>query len=76
MAVRNSHARSSRNYVSFNYNGLLISLYNKNCYSPKSRLYSLKKKITTGKIVLPETLSPYKIYNYCDDGTVEPMFIK
>ena len=56
MAVRNQNSRQSRNDVTFSINGIYITLIPKDWTTPKSYLYSIKKRILENKIEIPSIL--------------------
>lgn len=69
MAVRNSTSRTSTNTVSLKVGDIYITLMQKDWTVGKAYLYSVKKRILSGKIQVPSIdtktgLSPYLI-GYC-----------
>lgn len=69
MAVRNQHSRQSTNTVSMNINGIFITLIQKDSTVGKQYLYYIKKRILSGKIVIPSIeektgISPF-LLGYC-----------
>jgi hypothetical protein len=53
MAVRSQNSRQSKNDVTFIINNIYVTLLPKNWETPKSYLYSIKKRILEGKIEIP-----------------------
>ena len=73
MAVRNSTARTSTNTVSVTINGIYITLMQKDWTVGKQYLYSIKKRILSGKIQIPSIeektgIAPY-LLGYCHKET-------
>jgi len=77
MSVRATHARHQSLEVSFNHGGEFVTLHRQDTYRmPKSKLYSLKKRILEGKLILPVNELTYKSYTVEADGTLRAGYPK
>ena len=69
MSVRASHARAESNHVTKKIGDRLITLYRVDCLEqPKSKLYSIMKKIESGKLDIG---NEYNVFNVELDGTLK-----
>jgi hypothetical protein len=74
MAVRNQHTRTSTNNVMFTFNKVIVTLLSDDNSIYKSKLYSIKNKILSGKITIPDIstktgISPF-LLGYCSNDEV------